>query len=81
MAGKILSILARPAAPCAIRWVGVAEFEFNRTWSAYPGSVKWRNIPISLIDRAMRLHDPSARFQEISPVQFLGTRNLNVFLF
>jgi len=29
----------------------------------------------------MRLHDPSARFQEISPVQFLGTRNLNVFLF
>jgi hypothetical protein len=33
------------------------------------------------IDRAMRLHDPSARFQEVSPVQFLGARNLNIFLF
>ncbi|HWO27460.1 MAG TPA: hypothetical protein VNO32_01540 [Candidatus Acidoferrum sp.] len=34
MAGKILCILARPADPCAIRWVRVGEFEYNHTWIA-----------------------------------------------
>jgi hypothetical protein len=41
--------------------------------------VSWRNIAISLIDQAVWVCNPPAGFQEVTPVHFLGTRNLHVF--
>jgi hypothetical protein len=40
-----------------------------------------RKISSALIDRPILFHNPPPGFQEVSFVQFLGTRNLHVFLF